>query len=67
MNPEKLNQTDSVSKVLNLLVKLYLKNKSPLVYKSNNVFEKFKRPQDMGVAEYATKFKGLYVTKLIQI
>ena len=57
---EVMNNDDGVEKVLEQLDKLYLKDKMQLSYQAYDAFEKFKRPEDMAIADFVVEFERLY-------
>eukprot|EP00111_Clytia_hemisphaerica_P016506 TCONS_00048945-protein len=52
--------SDGVSKVLAQLDKLYLKDKLQLLFQAYDSFWKFKRPNDMPIADFVVEFERLY-------
>ncbi|XP_066911985.1 uncharacterized protein [Clytia hemisphaerica] len=57
---DELNKDDGVSKVLAQLDKLYLKDKLQLSFQAYDSFRKFKRPNDMPIADFVVEFERLY-------
>lgn len=60
MDQEELNLADGVSKVFKELDKLYLQDKSQLAHAADDAFEKFKRLQEVDIAESVAEFERLH-------
>ena len=56
---EELNEVDGVEKVLAKLDQLYLKDSLQMAYTAYDNFEKFKRPNEMSMADYVAEFEKL--------
>ena len=50
---------DGVSKIINKLDELYLKDKTQSAYEAYDAFESFKRPDEMSIDEYINEFERL--------
>ena len=57
---DELSHANRVDKVLEKLDTLYLKDKIQLAYYAYDNFEKFRRPTDMTIAEFAVEFERLH-------